>query len=177
MKKLTLAFLFSLPTLFAQVPVTITFNLPSVAYLKDVELSRFTIFAPVNNIGTLTQALTSNATSMSVSGTCPANSTAVYVDTEPMLVTAGSGSQTCTITRNSALAQAQTTAAAHNSGVQVQQLKYATAQIYFVQSGVAPFVAQIINNLGPNSAVIGANAQAIATAQAAITAAQTNTAQ
>jgi hypothetical protein len=177
MKKLAILFLFFLPTLFAQVPVTITFNLPSVAYLKDVELSRFTQLSLVNNIGLLTAPLTNNATSMSVSGTCPANSTAVYIDAEPMLVTAGSGTQTCTITRNSALAQAGTTAAAHNSGASVLQLKYATAQQYFIQSGVAAFIAQCISNLGSGSAVIGTNTQAITAAQAAIAATLANTAQ
>ena len=176
MNKLTLAFLFSLP-LYAQVPVTITFNLPNASYLKDVEQSRFLQLAAANNIGTLTQSLTSGATTMSVSGTCPANSTAVYIDSEPMLVTAGSGTQTCTITRNSALTQAVTSAAAHNSGAAIAQLKYATAQAYFIQVGVAAFVVQCINSLGTQSAVVGSNLTTIAAQQAAISAAQSGTAQ
>lgn len=167
MKKLLLVLAFGISA-FAQVPVTISFSVPSANNLKDVELSRFLQLAPVNNIGTLTASLTSSATSMSVSGTCPANSTAVYIDSEPILVTAGVGTQSCTITRNSALTQAGTSAATHNSGTPIAQLRYANAQAYFVDVAVAQFLALVTQNLGINSAVIGTATAAVTTNQATI---------
>ena len=159
----------------AQVSVSITFQVPSANNLKDVELSRFQQLAPVNNIGALNTSITSTATSITVTGTCPANSTAIYIDSEPMLVTAGSGTQTCTVTRNSALSQAGTTAAAHASGVTITQLKYANAQAYFVDVAVAVFLSQITQSLGANSAVIGSATTAIATNQATVASALSST--
>ena len=170
MKLLLSLSLFSL-SLFGQSGATTTVNISfqtGTNNLKDTELARFILLAPTQATGTLTAAATSNATSISISGTCPANNTAIYIDAEPMLVTAGSGSQTCTVTRNSALAVAGTVAAAHNVGANVAQLQYASATAYFVNVGVTQFLLGVSKVLGANSAVIGSSVNAIATGQAAI---------
>jgi hypothetical protein len=151
----------------ATVPVTVTFNLPSAAYLTDVEQSRFTQVNAAGTEGNLAAAITSGATTITLTGNCPANGVAVYINAEPMLVTAGAGTTTCTVTRNSALSQANTVAAAHNSGAAVAELKYATAQAYFVQVGVAAFIVQCVSGLGPNSAVVASALSNISSAQAA----------
>lgn len=179
MKKLLSALLFVASIASAQtVNVTITFALPSASYLKDVEQSRFLLRAPVSNEGTLSSAVTTTtATSIAITGACPANGTAVYIDTEPMLVTAGSGTSTCTVTRNSALNQAGTSAATHLVGATVVQLSYPTAQTYFIQVGVANFVISTIQNLGAASAVIGSLDTTIVTSQTAVKTALTNVAQ
>jgi hypothetical protein len=175
--KLGLLFALQAFAIFAQVPVTVTFNLPSASYLKDVEQSRFVQRNQSALEGALTAAVTNNATSITISGSCPANNVAIYIDSEPMLVTAGSGGQACTVTRNSALTQAGTVATTHAAGATVYELKYPTAQAYFVQVGVAAFVVQCITSLGNSSSVVGANLTAIANAQAAFNGALANTAQ
>lgn len=162
---------------FAVVPVTITFNVPSVAYLTDVESSRFNQIVRPSSEGTLTGALTAAATSMSISGICPAAGIAVMIDQEPILVTAGAGTSTCTITRNSALAQANSVAAAHSSGASVLELVYPTAQKYFAQVGVQNFLTDVIRNLGAGSAVNGTAVSAVLTNQASINSALTGIAQ
>ncbi len=172
MKLLLSLSLFSL-SLFGQSGTTTTVSISfqtGTNNLKDTELARFLLLAPTQIAGTLTAAVTSNATSISVSGTCPANNTAVYIDAEPMLVTAGSGSQTCTVTRNSALAVAGTAAAAHNSGATVAQLTYSSATAYFVNVGVTQFLLGVSKVLGTNSAVLGSALTSIANGQATIAA-------
>jgi hypothetical protein len=177
MKTLLSFFLLAASSAFATVPVSITFNLPSALYLTDVEASRFLQRNVSPLEGTLAASITSGVTSITITGICPANGVAVYIDAEPILVTAGSGTSTCAITRNSALSQANTTAAAHTSGATIFELKYPTAQTYFIQIGVASFVNQCIQNLGSASAVIGTSQAAITASQAAINAAFTGSAQ
>lgn len=177
MKTLVLLFFITALGAIAQVPVTVTFNVPSNLYLKDVEQSRFLQRNTSALEGTVAGAITSSQTSITISGICPASNTAIYIDAEPMLVTAGSGTATCTVTRNSALSQAATTATAHSTGAVVYELKYASATAYFVQAGVAAFVVQCVTSLGNNSAVIGSDLTAVTTAQAAVNAALVGTAQ
>ena len=173
MKKLIVLFLFSLLTAFAQTTsVSLTTSVKTTA-LQDFENYRLTLRAGVSNEGTLTASITSTATSMAISGVCPENGVEVIIDSEPILVTAGSGTSTCTITRNSALAVAGTSAAAHNSSVQVFELAYAnaTALLKFV---IGSFLANTaIPALGANSATIGSGVATISTTQASNAAALT----
>lgn len=159
------------------IPVTVTFNVPSVAYLTDEETSRLQQKVLLPSEGTVAVAFNAAAASMTITGTCPAANTAVLIDQEPMLVTAGSGTSVCSITRNSALAQANTVAAAHSVGAPVFELIYPTAQSYFIRVGVQDFFAKVIKNLSSNSAVNGSSVAAIVTSQAAIDAALAGAAQ
>lgn len=161
----------------APIPVTITFNVPSASYLADVELSRFNQIVRPSPEGTLTAQATSAATTIAISGPCPAANVAVIIDQEPMLVTSGSGSSVCTVTRNSALAQAGTVSAAHAQGAPVVELLYPTAQKYFIQVGVQGFMAGLIQNLGASSVVNGSAVTNVLTNQSVINSALTGLAQ
>lgn len=174
---LILAALLSAQAHAAAVPVTVTFSVPSVAYLADTELSRFQQLNNQALEGKLSAPVTAAATSISLTGICPANGTALYIDSEPLLSTAGAGTSTCTVTRNSALSQANTVAAAHASGAQVNELLYSSAQNYFIRVGVQAFLVNVIQSLGTTSAVNGTALSAVATNRATAAAALVGVAQ
>lgn len=177
MKKIAFIFALLANQAFAAIPVSITFNVPSAAYIADVEISRLQqrTFLPLE--GAVSISFNAAAASMTITGTCPAANTAVIIDQEPILVTSGVGTSVCGITRNSALAQAGTVAAAHSAGATIFELLYPTAQIYFVRVGVQSFLEKIIKNLNTNSAVNGTAISAIATNQASVDAALAGAAQ